>query len=316
MKKLRIGIIGYGYWGKIWASKISKSDFFELAGIVGNDNALDLELAVFAWQTEANLLADSTIDLILITTGLKEHFQLIKKCLEKNKNVLVAKPPLLNLAEYEEILALKRKMNKEVYIENIYLFNPYFLKMKSLIGQRKIKYFQSIRCQFGKYQKQSNVIQELMFHDILMLFDLIEMCELKPSHCQKVNVNSSNSDAASLSLHFNENVNALLLSSFNSIRKNRCITISGDNFITEWEESSGNNLEFATVIHKETDHNFIHEISDQKIIGRVDGDAIENFIRAIHADISLIDTSNASIKLEHTYKVFKTLSEKGIHAFN
>lgn len=316
MNKVKIAIIGYGYWGKIWAEKILKNDSFELIGIVSKETIDSDKFKTIPQQQEDHLLADPTLNLVIITTAVKDHFNLVKRCLESGKNVLVAKPPFLNLAEYEEILTLKKRMNKEVYVENIYLFNPYFLKMKSLIRQRKIKYFQSIRCQFGKYQKQSNVIQELMFHDIFMLFNLIEKCELKPSHCQKVNINSTNSDAASLSLHFNEDVNAVLFSSFNSIRKNRCITISGDDFIAEWEESQDNNLEFANIIHNESDHNYIHDISNRKKIGKVDGDAIENFIRAIHADISLLDTSNVSIKLEHTYNVFKTLLERGIHVFN
>lgn len=316
MKKHRVGIIGYGYWGETWASKIQNSQFFELAGIVSKDTSKNINQKQFHFISEKHLFADPSINLIIITTAVKNHFQLVKKTLESGKNVLVAKPPFLSLADYEEIIALKRKMGKEVYVENIYLFHPYFLKIKELIGHKKIKYYQSIRCQFGKFQTQSNVIQELMFHDIFMLFDLTDGNILKDIKSQTLTVNSLNSDVASFSLTFQQDMRALFFSSFNSINKNRSVTITGERFAIEWSESQSNLIEFASISHDESNNNYAHEISGKKTFNNISGDAIENFIEVINSDMNMTENSNSKIKLEYTYDVFKLITEKGANVFN
>ena len=57
------------------------------------------------------LLADESIDGVVIATPVPTHYALAKRALEAGKHALVEKPPAMRASEMEELVALARDDN-------------------------------------------------------------------------------------------------------------------------------------------------------------------------------------------------------------
>lgn len=79
------------------------------------------------------IIADPTIDLVIITTRHNEHAHMVTQCLEANKHVFVEKPLALNKEELDRILAAY-KGNKTLTVGFNRRFSPHMQKAKQLIG--------------------------------------------------------------------------------------------------------------------------------------------------------------------------------------
>ena len=94
MKKFKVSIIGYGYWGPKLARNFKNSNFFNLTSIIdtSKQNLIkakrDFPLAKIG-NDYKHSLSKSNISLIVISTPTKTHFQIAKYALEKKINVLV-----------------------------------------------------------------------------------------------------------------------------------------------------------------------------------------------------------------------------------
>lgn len=81
------------------------------------------------------ILNDSEVDMVLITTRHNSHAKMVKDCLEAGKSVFVEKPLCLNSEELVEITDLyKAKSNLTLTVGFNRRFSPFAVKMKQLLG--------------------------------------------------------------------------------------------------------------------------------------------------------------------------------------
>ena len=94
---VRVGVIGYGYWGPNIARNIHGLDNCELAAICDRSPAA-LQRAQRAYPgvsltTElSEVLTSPDIDAVAVITPVWTHFELAKAALENGKHVFVEKP--------------------------------------------------------------------------------------------------------------------------------------------------------------------------------------------------------------------------------
>ena len=90
MKKFKVSIIGYGYWGPKLARNFQNSNFFNLNSIIdiSKKNLIkakrDFPLAKIG-NDYKNYLNKLNISLVVISTPTKTHYQIAKYALEKNQ---------------------------------------------------------------------------------------------------------------------------------------------------------------------------------------------------------------------------------------
>src|SRR4051812_40698061 len=94
---VRVGVIGYGYWGPVVARNFQAADGCELAGIcdanpTAQDRARKAHPGVSVTGDASEILRSPQIDAVAVITPVWSHFELAKAALENGKHVFVEKP--------------------------------------------------------------------------------------------------------------------------------------------------------------------------------------------------------------------------------
>src|SRR4051794_36083075 len=94
---LRTAVVGYGYWGPNLVRNVIERPELEFAGLCERDaeragafSSRNPGAAVF--PALAEMLADPTLDAVLVATPPHTHHAIVKAALEAGKHVLVEKP--------------------------------------------------------------------------------------------------------------------------------------------------------------------------------------------------------------------------------
>src|SRR4051812_32411691 len=103
MEKLRIGVIGAGYWGPNLIRNFNACALTEMAAVC-DSNPARLE-AIRRTNRDVKLVASLDelfaleIDAVAIATPVSTHFDIASRCLEAGKHVLVEKPLAATVSE-------------------------------------------------------------------------------------------------------------------------------------------------------------------------------------------------------------------------
>ena len=100
------GLIGFGGMGKWHTEILENVPEIELAGIYDikeEKRKLAEEAGFHTYETEEAMLADESIDVILVATPNDTHRPIALRAMEAGKNVIVEKPATLSLKELTEL---------------------------------------------------------------------------------------------------------------------------------------------------------------------------------------------------------------------
>ena len=104
--KIVYGLIGFGGMGKWHTEILENVPEIELAGIYDikeEKRKLAEEAGFHTYETEEAMLADESIDVILVATPSDTHRPIALRAMEAGKNVIVEKPATLSLKELTEL---------------------------------------------------------------------------------------------------------------------------------------------------------------------------------------------------------------------
>jgi predicted dehydrogenase len=177
---LKIGVIGYGYWGPNVVR-----NFYNLPNA---DVVSVCDLSVKSLQRvrkvypsmgittdPADILTNPEIDAVAIVTPITHHYPLAKKALENGKHVFVEKPFTGRVSEAEELIELAESKNLRIMVDHTFLFNGAVRKIRELIDNGtlgRLYYYDSTRVNLGMFQHDANVVWDLAPHD-LSIIDLL-----------------------------------------------------------------------------------------------------------------------------------------------
>lgn len=174
---VRVGVVGYGYWGPNIVRNVSGLDSCELVAIC-DQNAGALKRASKLYPgtrvtTEVSeLLKSPDIDMIAVITPVWTHFELAKAALEHGKHVFVEKPFTATSAQGEQLIELAAKKNLQIMVDHTFLFTGAVRKIRELVDQGKLGslyYFDSTRVNLGLFQHDVSVIWDLAPHDLSIM---------------------------------------------------------------------------------------------------------------------------------------------------
>ncbi|MEO1262665.1 MAG: Gfo/Idh/MocA family oxidoreductase [Bacteroidota bacterium] len=125
MKSCKIGIIGFGGFGKFLYNSWSKLENVNIIAIAD----LDAEKAkggdnIEAFTNWRELLKIKDIDLIAIVTTPDQHQEMAIACMEAGKHVLIEKPLATSLPDAEEIIQARDRTHRVAGIDFMMRFNP------------------------------------------------------------------------------------------------------------------------------------------------------------------------------------------------
>jgi scyllo-inositol 2-dehydrogenase (NADP+) len=106
---IRVGLVGFGMAGRVFhAPLISSVEGLELAAVVerNSDQAAERYPGITTYRNLEELLADSTIKLVVIATPNATHHEIALQVLEAAKSAVVDKPATLTSAQIADLQGL------------------------------------------------------------------------------------------------------------------------------------------------------------------------------------------------------------------
>ena len=176
----RVGVAGLGYWGPNLARNFD--ELGALAALCDLSDDLRRRYAarypsVRVFSDYDELLADETIDGVVIATPVPTHYELTKRALAAGKHALVEKPPAMRGAEMEELVALAEGSSLVLMPGHLLLYHPGVCKLKELVEERELGDVLCVygnRQNLGKIRKDENALWSLGVHDLSVVLYLLE----------------------------------------------------------------------------------------------------------------------------------------------
>jgi myo-inositol 2-dehydrogenase/D-chiro-inositol 1-dehydrogenase len=137
---MRIGLVGYGGWGRVHASAIGRVEGLSLSGVVAGDDASARQAAhdlpgVPVHRTLDALLADSGVDLVDIVGPNHLHADMAVQALEAGKHVLLEKPMATTLADSERLVAAAERSGRHCGIVLQLRVSRQWARVRELIAE-------------------------------------------------------------------------------------------------------------------------------------------------------------------------------------
>ena len=241
---IRVGVIGYGYWGPNLVRNFSTVEGSQVDMVCDmNQQALKKAQRVHPGikvTTDSNeLIKNPNIDAVAIATPVFTHYELEKKVLEEGKNVFVEKPFTYTSAEGEELVELAEKKNLKIMVDHTFLYTGAVRKIKQLVDDRvlgDIFYYDSIRVNLGLFQHDINVVWDLAPHDLSIMEYVIGEKPQAVVATGAEHFNRGLEDVAYLTIYFRDNIIAHINVNWLSPVKIRTTLIGGQKKMLVWND--------------------------------------------------------------------------------
>ena len=174
---IRVGVIGYGYWGPNLVRNFAEAGGAEVATVC-DLRADRLELSrrrypsIHVTTNHRELLADPSIGVVAISTPVSTHFDLALEALTASKHVLVEKPLTRTSSEAMRLLEEANRRSLILMVDHTFAYTSAVRKIRELVqtGQiGQIYYYDSVRVNLGLFHPDVNVIWDLAVHDIAIM---------------------------------------------------------------------------------------------------------------------------------------------------
>lgn len=286
MSKVNYLVIGYGYWGPNVARNIYKSKISNLKVVVDNnkkairkainDNYSDNYIEKLD-DLDEELLQE--VDIIVITTPPKTHFQIIKRLYKYNKIFLSAKPMCTTIKELRELEKIIKENKIEIFIDNTYLYSNKVRAIKKIVNSNsfgEINYISSVRSNLGIIQKDIDVIWDLAPHDLSIVTYITDNYPVSSKalstnllHNMKTQNNFAYVEFKYKKFNFYLNVNWL------SPEKIRYMVFSGTKQTLVYDDASKtNSLKLYNQIIKKEGSSFLYKNNEGKSVKYIENEPL------------------------------------------
>src|SRR5437764_10703037 len=133
----KIAVLGSGYWGKNVVRNFHELGVLEYVCDV-RDEALKEARARYGVKTTSSLdkvLIDPRIEGVVIATPAVQHYDPVRRCLLRGKDVYVEKPLALNVSEGQKLVELAAKCGRILMVGHILEYHPAIIELKRLIRE-------------------------------------------------------------------------------------------------------------------------------------------------------------------------------------
>lgn len=178
---IRVGIVGYGYWGPNLARATAETGELAVEMIADMSAAARARAAkrhpaarlVADWR---DLVADPAVDAVMIATPVSTHFEIALAALRANKHVLVEKPMTDSIATAALLVEEAARRSRVLMVDHTFVYTGAVRTIRSLIEDDRIGsiyYYDSTRVNLGLFQRDVNVIWDLAAHDFAIMDHLL-----------------------------------------------------------------------------------------------------------------------------------------------
>lgn len=241
---IRVGIIGYGYWGPKLLRNFLGNPRFRVVALADRDREVRARLEshnpdLSVMEDGLELARRPDIDAVVVATPLMTHFPLAQAALEGGKHVLVEKPLAASTEQVEALIGIAERNRLTLMVDHTFLFTSAVACIRDVIARGdlgEVCYFDSMRANLGLFQPDVNCLWDLAPHDLSIINHVLaeQVCEVEASgYCH---VNDDLPDMVYLTLHFAQKRIAHLNLSWMSPVKVRRFTVGGNRRMLVWDD--------------------------------------------------------------------------------
>ena len=240
---LRVGVIGYGYWGPNIVRNLRGLETARVE-MVCDKSSTALARARKAYpgirtaSDVADVIGSPDIDAVAIITPVWTHYELAKRALENGKHIFVEKPFTASSAQAEELIELAARKKLTIMVDHTFLFTGAVRKIRELTESGalgELYYYDSLRVNLGLFQHDVSVIWDLAPHDLSIMDHIIKS---EPEAIVATGEKHLNGveDVAFMTVYFPRNVIAHINVNWLSPVKIRTTLIGGQKKMLVWND--------------------------------------------------------------------------------
>ena len=233
MKRLKLGVIGAGAWGKNHVRTAATLAEGELTAVCDVDAAARERLvrqfpAVYVTAELEDLLA--RVDAVVIASPAATHARFALACLEAGKPCLVEKPFALSTADAEAVARAAAERKLPVLAGHLLVFHPAVERLRTLVqggDLGRVYYLYGLRVNLGQVRADENALWSFGPHDVSVALSLLDEVPVTVAAHGKSYLQPGVEDVVFLTMEFASGVLAHVQLSWLDPHKARKLTVVG-----------------------------------------------------------------------------------------
>jgi predicted dehydrogenase len=243
-ERVRIAVAGAGYWGINHVRAFSRLPGAELVTICDPDPAaLDrasrLAPAAAGAADLDQVLADPSVDALVLATPAVQHAAQARAALAAGKHVFVEKPMALSVSDAAAVVHAAEASERTLMVGHLMLYHPGFERLRELVrgGEMgEVYYLYSLRVNLGRLRKDENALWAFAPHDLSMILDLVESLPVSVAARGESYLQPGVEDVVFVNLAFADRKMAQVQLSWLDPRKERRLTVVGSKKMVEFDD--------------------------------------------------------------------------------
>jgi predicted dehydrogenase len=207
---IRVGVVGYGYWGPNLVRNFYETPGAEVAWVT-DLRAERLQQvkarypSVRVTTRHLDLIEDETLDAVVIATPVSTHYELALRALQAGKHVFVEKPLASTAEQVRRLVDAAEQARRVLMVDHTFVYSGAVRKIRELVDGGSlgtIYYYDSTRVNLGLFQHDVNVIWDLAVHDLAIMDYLLPCHPVAVSATGLSHVPAEKENIAFLTLFF------------------------------------------------------------------------------------------------------------------
>ncbi|MCM2313553.1 MAG: Gfo/Idh/MocA family oxidoreductase [Thermoanaerobaculia bacterium] len=175
MDKVRIGVVGTGYLGRLHARVLTEMPGVEVVGFVEPRDAVaaevesNLKLRRFATVDEL----EEHVECAVVATTTDKHYEVAKSLLEAGCDVMIEKPITSTVDDARMLIELAKSQGRIIQVGHVERYNPAIVAAAPFLGSPR--YIEAER--IGVFSGRSldiDVLLDLMIHDLNLVLSFVD----------------------------------------------------------------------------------------------------------------------------------------------
>jgi predicted dehydrogenase len=233
VKRLKIGVVGAGTWGKNHVRTVAGLADAELTAVCDTDAkvrervARQYPAALVTGEVPALLEA---VEAVIVASPAATHATVARQAIEAGKPVLVEKPFALSGRDAEAVAKLAEQRGLPVLAGHLLVYHPAVEKLREMVQQGelgRVFYLYGLRVNLGQVRKDENALWSFGPHDVSVALYLLGEEPVRVAAQGKSYLQPAIEDVVFLTMEFASGVLAHVQMSWLDPHKERKLTVVG-----------------------------------------------------------------------------------------
>jgi len=233
VKRLKVGVVGAGAWGRNHVRTVAGLAEAELAAVCDPDPKVRERVAR---QYPAALVTGEigallgVVDAVIVASPAATHAAIARQAVEAGKPVLVEKPFALKVEDALTVARLSAERKVPVLAGHLLVYHPAIERLRELVrtGELgKVFYLYGLRVNLGQVRKDENALWSFGPHDVSVALYLLGEHPIRVAAHGKSYLQPAIEDVVFLTMEFGSGVLAHVQLSWLDPHKERKLTVVG-----------------------------------------------------------------------------------------